>query len=160
MKITARTRYVDFKNNFSLRQLYAVIGYVLILSIVSVLFFAFVRDWLLSITLLAAAIAGYFIFTQSAHDFEVETMDLGIRIGEFELPYVDIESWALIDLGDTIEVVLKSKRISQPFIYFYLSDKDSSTPLFIKDLQQLVPYDEEMPGTNPVHRVMRYFGLR
>jgi hypothetical protein len=160
MQIKARTKYLDLKENFSLRQLYAVIGFVAFLSIIAVILFAWIQDWLISLTFLLSAFVGFILFSQSAKPIEVEILEDSLRIDDYQLPFNEIVSWAAVDLGETIEIVLLTKSYTTPYLYFYIPDNDKETFEFVKIMRSVLFYDQVMPNQNYIHRFLRFVGLK
>jgi len=160
MLIRAKSKYLDLKNNFTFRHLYSVIGFVIVLCLIAVIIFAWIRDWLISLTFIACAFVGYVIFTQSAKEFNVEIQEDCLVIDQLEYKFTDLVSWAVIDLGDTLEVVVRSKNYGSPFMYFYILDNTAQTSQFIKMMRSNLPYDAEMPKNNYIHRLLRVLNLK
>lgn len=161
MKVKAKSRYRDLKESYSLGYLYAIIGYVIVLCLFAVIIFAMWRNLIIiSITLIVCAIAGLIMFSQSSKDFVVEMTDGGLVIDNQLVNEEDIISWAVVDLGDMLEIVLRVSNYGSPFMYFYLQDNTKETFDFIAYLRRDYNYDDQMPKSNPIHRILRIVKLK
>jgi len=151
--IKASTKFLNLSGSI---KLYYVLGFGAVVSIFSFIFF---REFLITITLLVTTIIGYYLLGIKPKNIDVRLNEESIEIGSNLVKWDSCIDWAMIDLGETIEFVIHTNKLSHQFYYFYINEKDLKIKDFILNLSQFTPYNQEVPGKNPIHTVLRNFGL-
>ena len=152
--ITASSRFVNLRNSFK-------IYYVMALGVlISVLIFVAYRDVLGMLTMLTCTGALYFILWQKPAPVEITISEEKMTIGEEKINWAKCIGWAMLELGEKLEFVIHTSQFGQNFHYFYLEKDEVGLRDLIINLNQFVPYDEEIPSRDWLHKLFRRFGLK
>ena len=83
-----------------------------------------------------------------------------IKIDDFDIKWNDCIEWAVVDLHDAMEFVIRTNKFNHQFYYFYLDQDQLQTKQLIAILSSYLPYNESTPGLNPAHTLLRNMGLK
>ena len=142
------------------RGLWILIGFYVAAFLIALLSFVIFRNWF---TLLATSICTFFLayyITRPPKVVDIMLTDDKIKIGSFDLNIRDCESWAIVELDDSLEFSIRRSGFVNEYLYFYLAPGDPQAANFANTLSQTIPYDDQMPYQNSFHNWLRAFGLR
>ncbi len=71
-----------------------------------------------------------------------------------------IASWALVELSDTVEIIINKGGYGPNLEYFYVDSAELKNSGVIDELNELIPYDEDLVNINKFHFWLRRLGLR
>lgn len=71
-----------------------------------------------------------------------------------------VESWALVELSDTVEIIINKGGYGPNLEYFYTDSVELKNSGVIDELNKLITYDADLVNINKFHFWLRRLGLR
>jgi hypothetical protein len=152
--LKGRSRFLDLTGSVRLYYVLAIGAFI------SVLTFIVYRDIMVTLTMIACTITSYFLLSKPPKEIVVSVDEDVFTIDETVINWENCIDWSVTDLGNTLEFVIHTNKVSQQYYYFYLSDESEDTKSFILLLSDFLPYNERVSYMNPIHNVLRNWGLK
>jgi hypothetical protein len=153
-QLKARSRFLDLKGSIKLYYVLAVGIFFAILS------FVVYTDIIVTITMIVCTIVSYYLLSTPPKEIEIVLDEDMIKIDDYEIKWEDCVEWAVVDLHDSMEFVIRTTKFNHQFYYFYLDEGTLQTKQLIAILSAYLPYSESTPGLNPIHKLLRNWGLK
>lgn len=119
------------------------------------------RDILAALTIFVCTIILYILLSKEQKEINVRLNYDGIHIDTQFIAWQNCIYWAIVDLDEIAEIVIKTNQLKQSFYYFYLSsDQQELLESVILELSQYLPYQENIVQENKVHNLLRNLGLK
>ena len=153
MEFSARSRFLDISKSV---KLYYLIAAGIIFCIIS---FTLYRNLLVTITMIISTILAYIILSRPPQNIKIRILEEGIDIDGSFIEWQNCYGFAVVDLGQDLEFIIRTSYLVKQFQYFYLEEdsKIAKDTMFI--FNEAMEYDEEIPKHNQAHAFLRNFGL-
>lgn len=92
--------------------------------------------------------------------FKIRIDDDKLFIDKKMFRYENFDSWAVIDFGDTTELVMQKAGAKPTFYHFYIDEEENDVKALVVKLTQVLPYNSETGFGDTFHLVFRFFGLQ
>lgn len=152
--IGGRSRFLNLTGSVRLYYVLAAGAFI------SVLTFIIYRDIMVTLTMIACTITTYFLLSKPPKAITISIEEDLLVIDESSLKWTNCIDWSVTDLGNTLEFVIHTNQLSQQYYYFYLQEDLEETKSFILLLTDFLPYNERVSYMNPIHNVLRNWGLK
>jgi hypothetical protein len=152
-KITALSKYKDLNGS---PRLYYVLGVSSFLSIVSFLFY---KNFFITVVLLASGVVSYIVLSRKPKPILIEMDEAALYFDGAKTKWDSCIGWAMVDLGDTTEIIVQTTDVSQQFLYFYFKENQPGIKEFILYITNNIPYLPKIQEKNVVHRFLRTLDL-
>jgi hypothetical protein len=154
LKIPAKSRYLNLQGSIKMY-------YVLVIgAFISILSFLLYKDFIVAAVMVGCTIASYLLLSKAPKDEVIELNDDYLIIDDIDIEWSKCLGWAMVDLGDTIEFVVQTSNMNHQFYYFYLKETQPGIKDLIMQLTQYLNYDASIPQKNPIHAMLRKWGLK
>jgi hypothetical protein len=148
------SKFLDLKGSI---RLYYVVALGVFFAIFS---FVLYTNLIVTVTMIVCTIVSYFLLSISPKAISIEITEETIKIDEFVVKWDNCVEWAVVDLHGLMEFVVRTNKATHQFYYFYLDSDEPETKKLITILSTYLPYNPQTPGLNPVHTLLRNWGLR
>jgi hypothetical protein len=171
-QIVATTKRIDFRSGAENKQkLYLLIGAgVLLTALTFGLYLPAGKgfgstDGVLNAVFAAAVVlaAAAMIISWIVWPPKSATLDLSathLTFGDTVTDVTKIESWALVELGQTVEIIINKGGYGPNIDYYYVLPEELKSSEFADALNEYIPYDPELVNINRFHFLLRRAGLR
>lgn len=153
-QIPGTSRFLDLTGSI---RLYYVLAAGIFFSILT---FILYKDFFITITMAACTFVVYYLLSRPPKQIQVIVGEDNLIIDETVVPWDACLAWAVVDLGDTLEFVIRTTNMSHQFYYFYVDEARPEVKRLILLLNEFMPYDETIPAQNPLHSTLRMWGLK
>ncbi|MEM1312073.1 MAG: hypothetical protein AAGF07_01255 [Patescibacteria group bacterium] len=153
-KAKGYSKFLDLSGSI---RLYYVIALGIFFAIFS---FVLYSNIIVTFTMIVCTVISYYLLSISPKNITITIDEENIIIDDTIIDWNNCVEWALVDLHGVMEFVIRTNRTTKPFTYFYLDDEDPKTKKLITILSSYLPYNPETSGLNPVHSLLRNWGLR
>ncbi len=84
-----------------------------------------------------------------------------INIDGRKIKLEECDSWALVDLFDTVEIAIRRSGAGKDiFYYFYIEEQNRELSGLVNQLTQKLPYNSETGKDDFAHDILRLIGLQ
>lgn len=112
------------------------------------------------LTVIICLIISFCIIYLPAKKIPLSVSTFELTVGEIKYKTSNIITWSVIDLGDYLEFIIKTDIFTSPFVYFYVPFDSLRLDDFIADLNQILPYQDNIQELDRVHLFFRTLGLK
>lgn len=165
------TKRIDFKNDLmSKRRLFALIGISTVLVLLSFWLTYIMRApdsqnpvlsaLTSSLTILLACLVVIFWVAWPGKKMDLKLENDILTYDYTGIPLEKVVSWALIDHGDNLEIILNKGGVGPEMAYFYAPQTELQNSGILDEFYKKVPYDQSLTEVNKIHSVLRKLGLR
>ncbi len=153
-EFTAYSRFLNLKGSI---RLYYVVAFGVFLALLAFLLY---RDFMVTLTIIVCSVAGYFLLSIPPTEINIVVDEDAIYIDDKKISWDESIEWAVVNLHDVVEFVIRTDKINHQFYYFYVDSEEEDLKALISFLGNTLPYNESTPGLNPLHIVLRNVGLK
>ncbi len=148
------SKFIDLSKSF---KGFYIIGLGAFLSVLAFLVYT---NIIVTITLVACTIVSFVVLTRPQKQILLKVDNQNITLENDIIPLQSVISWAIVDLGDTLEFVIQTTSLIQDFHYFYINENEAVVANIIEVFSNYFPYDENITRLNKSHNFLRNWGLK
>jgi hypothetical protein len=148
------SKFIDLSKSF---KGFYIIGLGTFLSILAFLVYT---NIIVTITLISCTLVSFIVLTRPQRQIQLQINPNNIILGNDTIPLQSVISWAIVDLGDTLEFVIQTTDLIQDFHYFYIDENEPVVVKIIEAFSNYFPYQEEITKLNKSHNFLRNWGLK
>lgn len=171
MIVKVNTKRLDFKNDLSnKKRLFFLIGLSIFLVTLAFFLTFYMRAGANSNPIFSAFGSAFTILISSLIiifwiAWPGKTLDLSIEddvlhFDGLNLDIKNIVSWALLDHGEILEIILNKGGLGSELIYFYAPKEELQNSGILDEFYEKIPYDQNLTEINKIHSILRQLNLR